>query len=470
MKESSSGVKFSDGDAVKGYRLQKVFEPGSNAYAGKALAPNGKLVFFKKYKTPGGSSTWYDDFVSYQNQLKNRIQGDTIARRLCYEFIEFFEMKHPTNSRMKAFYQVFEWVDGGTDLRGVLDKVAAQPNAFDWGQRLTFAKVLMAGVNSIHNAGVIHADLKPENFFLIPDASITAKYKLRVIDMDYSLLEGLQAPFVEHLGYMGTPGYMSPEHSKKTVQKASDVFTCGLILGELLGGAHPAGDNFENYDDRAQKGGLNRITISPEINDIKDHAFVNHVINAMLRPEVARRPTCDEVGKALRGQLTEFDGIKAGEGSTTVPVPAPIPPATSSAKTPSPPPPPTLKTPIPPPTSTTSTRRPAEPIPPKSPASVSGKLKITGPTGQSLELSLESVLGQLQFRTWGEDFQKFMSPEQFRVLKDTGGNWQIEHSPSAKNMTNFNGSPISGQVAIGSGGEVTLGKSGKCRIVISKAS
>jgi serine/threonine protein kinase len=105
---------------------------------------------------------------------------------------------------------------------------------------------MLAGINAIHRAGVIHTDLKPENFYLLPDPAMAVKYKLRVIDMDFSLLEGKQAPWHGHEGYVGTPGYLSPEHlAGKVPVKASDVFTLGLILGQVLGGGHPAAPSLD---------------------------------------------------------------------------------------------------------------------------------------------------------------------------------------------------------------------------------
>ena len=60
--EYSSGVKFKEGDKIRGYQIVKAFDPGGFAFAGKARASNGGSVFFKKYKRPGGSSPWLAGF------------------------------------------------------------------------------------------------------------------------------------------------------------------------------------------------------------------------------------------------------------------------------------------------------------------------------------------------------------------------------------------------------------------------
>jgi serine/threonine protein kinase len=188
--EYSSGIKFDKGDRIKGYEIVNVFEPGSMAFSGKAKAPNGRPVFFKKYVCPGGSSPWLAGFVSYQSELKQKIQGNPASKGLCYEFIEFFEMSKTGGMvPLRAFYQVFEWVEGGSDLRKMLDTAKANPSSYSWSQKVTFARVMMAGVNAIHRSGVIHTDLKPNNLYLIPDTSLGAKYKLRIIDMDYSTVK-----------------------------------------------------------------------------------------------------------------------------------------------------------------------------------------------------------------------------------------------------------------------------------------
>jgi len=456
--EYVSGFKFAEGDTIRGYKILKAFDPGAFAYAGKARAPGGRLVFFKKYKRPGAASKWYDGFVSYQTELKQRIQLNESAKRLCYEFIEFFELKKSGGAvPLRAFYQVFEWVEGGTDLRGVIERVRTAPSSFDWRQRVVFARVMMAGINAIHKAGIIHTDLKPENFYLIP-ADTPSKYALRVIDMDFSLIEAKQAPWHGYNeGYVGTEGYMSPEHLANQVpQKASDVFTCGLILGELLGGAHPSGDNMEAYADRAKNGRFRPILLQQQIQEATDGEYVGFVINAALRPEATKRPTADQILRALSGQLPEFDG-KRPKTATTIPSPAetvrrpsaPLPGPTAPL--------PGTAVPLVPSTSVTE---------PSGAASHAG-IEILGPTGQRLLVNLDGTFGSANFKTWHADFPNFMKSAQFHLFKESSGRWMIEHCVGATNATTANGQPITGSIPVVSGMLIALGKTGKCPLTLN---
>ena len=59
--------------------------------------------------------------------------------------------------------------------------------------------------------------------------------------MDFSVLADRKAPWHGYQGYVGTDNYRSPEHMTRGAVPglASDIFTCGLILYELLVGVHP---------------------------------------------------------------------------------------------------------------------------------------------------------------------------------------------------------------------------------------
>jgi serine/threonine protein kinase len=469
--EYSSAVKFKEGNRIKGYEILKAFDPGGFAFAGKAKSPTGRNVFFKKYKRPGGASPWLDGYIAYQTELKRRIQADPAAKSLCYEFIEFFEMsKAGEYGPLKAFYQVFEWVEGGKNLREVLDELKDNPSAYDWNQRVIFARVMMAGINAVHKAGVIHTDLKPENFCLLPEPAIAAKYKLRVIDMDFSLVDSQKAPWHAHgEGYVGTPGYMSPEHIAGQVPiKASDVFTLGLILGELLGGAHPAAPAMDTYDEQVKNGRLKPVSVQQPIKEVVDMDFLNHVINGCFRPEPSKRPTAEQVLMGLNGRLLEWEGRKP-KGTTVPAVVVTTPPAGPTLPpTPRPSPPPPTAAPSAP-VAPARPPRPA-PAPVAPPVSVPPVgVELVGPSGQKLRANIPTKFGRTILKSWGPDYEKFLSPEQFHLFKDNSGRWMIEHCAAATNATNANGKPVTAPIPVAPGMTITLGKTGKCPITVNLA-
>jgi eukaryotic-like serine/threonine-protein kinase len=91
---------------------------------------------------------------------------------------------------------------------------------------------LLFAVRYIHRRGIIHRDLKPDNVIVGPDGQPT------LIDFGIACPSGSE--MTQTANIVGTAHYMSPEQaSGERVGSASDLYSLGAILHELLTGRVP---------------------------------------------------------------------------------------------------------------------------------------------------------------------------------------------------------------------------------------
>jgi serine/threonine-protein kinase len=136
-------------------------------------------------------------------------------------------------------YIVMELLEGRT-LREVLAQDAPLPTE----RAVALMSQIAAAVEAAHDAGVIHRDLKPANIFAVQRKGQPAA--LKVLDFGIAKLaaESLDDSDAKNLtqtGVMiGTPRYMSPEQCDgEHLTPASDVYSLGIILYEMLTGETP---------------------------------------------------------------------------------------------------------------------------------------------------------------------------------------------------------------------------------------
>jgi serine/threonine protein kinase len=134
-------------------------------------------------------------------------------------------------------YMVLERLSG-SDLRRFSDERAPLPVSF------IVTAVLQAteGVATAHAAGIVHRDLKPENLFVLADAQ--EGQFIKVLDFGIARLprkrDG-EASLTYEGEQMGSPGYTAPEQlcNARDVDERTDIWSLGVVLYELLGGAPP---------------------------------------------------------------------------------------------------------------------------------------------------------------------------------------------------------------------------------------
>jgi eukaryotic-like serine/threonine-protein kinase len=407
--------KLKVGDTIRGYRIVKVFGPGMMAISYAAQGPSGEKVFFKQYKSPAPTVVWYPAFVAYQKELASRVRLGKVAHFAVQQLAAFEERWGG-----RCYFQAYEFVERGGDLQALLDgereqhqrtKLAPGREPAVWARHVTWAKVLTAAVAALHEAKVVHADLKPANAYLVEDRTIAVGYQLKLIDMDFSLLADQRAPWHGYQAYVGTDNYRSPEHLTRGAipVEASDVFTCGLILHELLAGQHPYwSDDQADYAAKVKA----HATTPPALLALMPAPALNAEVSAALyrclSPEPDKRPTAAELRDILNGRRA-------------------------------------------------SSKRAA--APPRSPL-VADRIELHGPHGAPLELGVRTELGKALVRRFGPDGE-FWDDRQCVVERGAGRQWLVTPFPGTTNETLVNGIALKAARTLHDGDQIAVGREAK---------
>lgn len=100
--------------------------------------------------------------------------------------------------------------------------------------KIELAIELFQALAYLHRRSIIHRDLKPENILVTPDGVVRV--------MDFGIARSVQSFDADTNFMAGTPAYMAPEQfHNKPYSVASDLYSAGTILYEVLVGEHPFG-------------------------------------------------------------------------------------------------------------------------------------------------------------------------------------------------------------------------------------
>jgi len=85
---------------------------------------------------------------------------------------------------------------------------------------LLIFRMIATGLNAMHQKGIIHCDIKPNNILISKDCSI------KIIDLGQSCRIGTTKPRIQ-----GTPDYIAPEQvRRKPLDQRTDVFNLGATM------------------------------------------------------------------------------------------------------------------------------------------------------------------------------------------------------------------------------------------------
>ena len=123
-------------------------------------------------------------------------------------------------------YLVMEFFDGG-DLSKRLSGKPIPPE-----QALKIFRELMFALGDIHETGVLHRDLKPQNLMFRNDGSLAI--------VDFGIAKHVDAiDRTSHGEIVGTPRYMSPEQVQgRALDLRTDIYSAGVLLYQMMTGQH----------------------------------------------------------------------------------------------------------------------------------------------------------------------------------------------------------------------------------------
>jgi len=95
-----------------------------------------------------------------------------------------------------------------------------------------------AGLAAAHRAGIVHRDVKPDNFLLLGPPG--DPYGLKVIDFGLAKLWDVDEAGGDAHNVMGTAEYMSPEQIlAEAVDARSDIYSLGVVMFRVFSGHLP---------------------------------------------------------------------------------------------------------------------------------------------------------------------------------------------------------------------------------------
>jgi DNA-binding response OmpR family regulator len=188
----------------------------------------------------GGMSRVYlasredDDEPLVVKILRSEVTADKTALA---RFIEEYNLVERIRSRHVArihshgvsgehAYLVMEFFDGG-DLNKRLASKPLPPE-----EALQIFRELMFALGDIHEQGILHRDLKPQNLMFRSDGSLAI--------LDFGIAKHVDSvDRTVHGEILGTPRYMSPEQVRgAALDLRTDIYSAGVLLYQVLTGTH----------------------------------------------------------------------------------------------------------------------------------------------------------------------------------------------------------------------------------------
>jgi serine/threonine protein kinase/Flp pilus assembly protein TadD/TolB-like protein len=228
---SAAKPAFTEGELVSNqFRIVRLIGSGGMGDVYEAIDLElGRRIALKTIRPEIASSPRTLAHFKKEVVLAQRISGPHVCR------IHAFHP--PTDSAGRTAFLTMEYLDGIT----LADKIR-ESRPLPWSEVKTIALEICEGLRVMHEAGIIHRDLKSRNVMLANrNGTVSA------VVMDFGLAHEVRSATSEtetdvsaEQGVAGTIDYMAPEQfAGDPLTPAADIFALGVVMYELATGRHP---------------------------------------------------------------------------------------------------------------------------------------------------------------------------------------------------------------------------------------
>jgi serine/threonine protein phosphatase PrpC len=297
-------------DPTTGYELQPGQVLDGRFFIDETISRSGMATIFKaidiKTQQPVAVKVPFMQFESDPGFFSRFEREEEIGLSLDHPYIlRFIAVEHKSRP-----YIVTEYLRGYT-LTHLLNSIRPMPEK----DAVRLASRLCEALAYMHEHGVVHRDLKPQNIMICYDGTI------RIVDFGIAkAAEGRRITFTGFTPAVGTPDYMAPEQVKgKRGDERTDIYSLGAMLYEMVAGEPPfAGENENLFvvmnarvtgDPVAPR--KRNPDVSPQVEEI--------ILHAMEREPGKRYPTAS----AMKAELDNPAAVQVTGRCDRLQTPAP---------------------------------------------------------------------------------------------------------------------------------------------------
>jgi len=171
-----------------------------------------------------------------------------------------------------VFFIVMEYVPGET-----LEQIIAAAGVLELGRALDFSCQICNAMDHAHRQGVIHRDLRPANV-LVSDAQVA-----KVADFGTSRFLEIAA---HGTTVIGSPPYMAPEQFHGKAVFASDIYSLGVTMYQMLTGVLPYETPAPSEIEKLMTG---ELVSAPRLKNPAIPKPISDIIMRAMAPDVAAR-------------------------------------------------------------------------------------------------------------------------------------------------------------------------------------